>query len=328
MKEEKNEIHRKIDRYLDNLYTREEANSLLEELPQKEQLDYLEACSMKMWEESLEADRSVNLTDETSRREAIHLLQSLRKKTYSIRPLLRIAACLTLVALAGWGVLYMGNSRSQEVAELQEMYVAYGDKKELKLSDGTIVILNSGTRIKYPVRFEGAERLVELSGEAFFSVAKDAEHPFIVATPQLQLKVLGTEFNIKVYDQDERAAVSVKSGKVEVETEEVVSRLIAGEQIQINTLTRDYRKEREDFNNISSWIKGGLFFNEAPIGDVVKELNRIYNCTIRFEEGQSFDNLIVGEHDNKSIESVLKSIEYTTGIKYRKEGAVFVLYKE
>lgn len=328
MKEEKSEIQKRIDRYLDGLYSKEEVDALLRELPQKEQIDYLDACSGEAWEESLYTGKSIGNVEKADEQDAIRILKRVRKKNYSIRPFLKIVACLALIATAGWGLLYMGNSRLKDNAELQEMFVAYGDKKELKLSDGTTVILNSGTKIKYPVRFEGKERLVELSGEAFFSVAKDAEHPFIVATPQLKLKVLGTEFNIKVYDLDERAAVSVKSGKVEVETEEVVSRLVAGEQIQINTVTRDYQKGREDFNSISSWIKGGLFFNEAPISDVIKELSRIYNCTIRFEEGQTFDNLIVGEHDNKSIESVLKSIEYTTGIKYRKEGVVFVLYKE
>lgn len=327
MKQEKNDIQKKIDRYLDGLYIREEVDILKKELQSKENIEYLDVCSEKLWEESLASYNRTGEEDQKNKQEAKLLIRRIQKKTFSIRPLLNIAACLVMVAILGWGIFYSGSFRPDNNELITELYVSYGEKKEIKLSDGSTVILNSGTRIKYPAQFKGKERRVELSGEAFFSIAKDAEHPFIVTTNDLSVKVLGTEFNMKVYDLDERAAVSVKSGKVEVETEDAISRLIAGEQIQVNTITKDYQKGREDFNNISSWIKGGLFFNEAPIGDVVKELERIYNCPIRFEDGQSFDNLIVGEHDNKSIESVFESIEYTTGIKYRKEGKEFVLYK-
>lgn len=327
MKQEKNDIQKKIDRYLDDLYTREEVDVLQKELQSKENLEYLDTYSAKLWDESLASYRQTIQEDEQNKREAKRLIHRIQKKTFSIRPFLNIAACLAVVAMLSWGIMYIRNIHPDNKELITELYVAYGDKKEIKLSDGSTVILNAGTSIKYPVQFKGKERRVELSGEAFFRIAKDTEHPFIVTTKELSVKVLGTEFNMKVYNQDERAVVSVKSGKVEVETDNVISRLTAGEQILVNTISKDYEKGREDFSNVSSWIKGGLFFKETPIGDVIKELERIYDCTIRFENNQLFDNLIIGEHDNKSVESVLKSIEYTTGIKYRKDGQEFVLYK-
>ena len=80
---------------------------------------------------------------------------------------------------------------------------------------------------------------------------------------------------------------------------------------------------------VAVWIKGSLRFNSTPIRDVAKELERVYNCRITFAPGQDFNNLITGEHDNKSLEAVLKSIEFISGdIKYKKEGINVLLYKE
>lgn len=73
--------------------------------------------------------------------------------------------------------------------------------------------------------------------------------------------------------------------------------------------------------------KGGLRFSSTPVRDVAKELERMYNCRITFAEGQEFNNLISGEHENKSLEAVLQSMEYTSGIRYRKEGNHIFLFK-
>ena len=75
------------------------------------------------------------------------------------------------------------------------------------------------------------------------------------------------------------------------------------------------------------WRKGSLRFSSTPVRDVAKELERMYNCRITFAEGQEFNNLISGEHDNKNLEAVLQSSEYTSGILYKKEGNQVLLYK-
>ena len=140
------------------------------------------------------------------------------------------------------------------------------------------------------------------------------------------MRVLGTRFDVKSYSSDEIVSVDVESGKVQVDLPEAMMRLQTKEQILINTASGEYSKRREE-RSVAVWRKGGLRFNSTPIRDVAKELERMYNCRIAFSDGQEFNNLISGEHDNKSLEAVLQSIEYTSGIHYKKEGNNVLLFK-
>lgn len=123
--------------------------------------------------------------------------------------------------------------------------------------------------------------------------------PFIVKTKRLDVRVLGTRFDVKSYSTDEIVSVSVESGKVQVDLPEAMMRLTAKEQVLINTVSGEYSKKTED-RGVAVWMKGGLRFYSTPIRDVAKELERVYNCRIAFAPGQDFNNLITGEHDNKS----------------------------
>lgn len=138
---------------------------------------------------------------------------------------------------------------------------------------------------------------------------------------------MGTCFNVKSYSSDEVVSVDVESGKVQVDMPEAMMRLKANEQVLINTVSGDYVKQREE-HTVAVWRSGSLRFNATPIHDVAKELERRYNCRITFAEGQTFDNLISGEHDNKSLAAVLESVEYTSGIHYRMKGNQVLLYKD
>ena len=187
---------------------------------------------------------------------------------------------------------------------------------------------NSCSQVRYPDRFVGDLREVELEGEGYFRVARNEKMPFVVRTKRLDVQVLGTRFDVKSYSTDEIVSVSVESGKVQVDLPEAMMRLTAKEQVLINTVSGEYSKKTED-RGVAVWMKGGLRFYSTPIRDVAKELERVYNCRITFAPGQDFNNLITGEHDNKSLEAVLKSIEFISGdIKYKKEGINVLLYKE
>ena len=144
---------------------------------------------------------------------------------------------------------------------------------------------------------------------------------FIVRTARFDVRVLGTCFDVKAYSSDEVVSVDVESGKVQVDLPEAMMRLQAKEQVSINTLSGEYSKRRDE-RDVAVWRKGGLRFSSTPVRDVAKELERMYNCRITFAEGQEFNNLISGEHENKSLEAVLQSMEYTSVIRYRKEGVI------
>ena len=330
---DKHHINKDINRYLDDLYGADEIDKLQDIIRSEVDSANLDARIKDVWDESLEQKSTAVPDDkEKLRKEAFLLLKKTEvpvSKQWKISKWMSIAASLLLMITIGWAVYYNmpDSDTGQTTATFLEIKVPYGDKKEILLSDGSRVILNAGTTMRYPQKFTGIEREVYLDGEAFFNVVSNVKQPFIVTSDNVSVKVLGTEFNVKSYGEDELASVSVKSGKVQVETEEISSRLTSGDQITLNNFTKDYQKKKIELKGITYWVQGGLAFYETPIADVAKELTRIYNRNIRFEEGQSFNNLIVGEHDNKSIESVLKSIEYTSGIKFRKEGEDYILYK-
>ena len=159
--------------------------------------------------------------------------------------------------------------------------IPYGKRFELQLSDGTIVHLNSGTTLKYPVKFiTGENRQVFLDGEAFFDVAKDKTHPFVVNANNLNVRVLGTHFNVSNYPEDKLTDVVLVEGSVGLYT--------ANEKFNAekNTVLKPGFKgsfSKTD-NHIStkavvtdvytSWIKGGLTFREMTFRDISKKLGK------------------------------------------------------
>ena len=210
---------------------------------------------------------------------------------------------------------------------LTEISVNHGEHKQVTLPDGTVVHLNAGTVMRYPTEFTSDIRLVEMEGEAFFNVMRDEGKPFIVRTRQADVKVLGTSFNVKAYQEDELMAVSVRTGKVEVDMPESVMRLLPNEQIIVNNTNGEILKKNEDAQKVTAWLQGGLYFNRTPISSVIHDLERMYNQEIVLDPNVVFDDYIYGEHDNKSLEAVLNAIQYSTGIRYRKEESRIVLYK-
>ena len=103
-------------------------------------------------------------------------------------------------------------------------------------------------------------------------------------------------------------------------------RLTAKEQVLINTVSGEYSKKKEE-RGVAVWIKGSLRFNSTPIRDVAKELERVYNCQITFASGQEFDNLITGEHDNKSLSPYLNPSNLSVISIIRKKAGIYFFIK-
>lgn len=325
-----NENHKSfVRRYLDDLYTTEDARRLMDELQRPEfKTERLEEFAADVWEESSVRQSRTDLERERYKKEAKLLLKHIEhKKRLWFRRLVTVAAsAAAVIALVLGSITYIHYMDSQSVSYL-EASTSYGERKHIQLPDGTQVTLNSCSHIRYPDRFAGKHRKVELEGEGYFRVFHNEKQPFIVNARHFDVRVLGTCFNIKSYSSDELVSVDVESGKVQVDMPEAMMRLQSKEQILINTLSGEYNKRRDE-RTVAVWRKGGLRFNSTPICDVAKDLERMYDCRITFAEGQDFNNLISGEHDNKSLDAVLQSIEYTSGIHYKKQGDKVLLYKE
>ena len=327
MKDTKTEKN-KLRRYLDDMYIREEASQLLESMRDADHKDILDELSAEVWEESVSQQPVTDLEREKYKKEARQLLKHIehKKRTWFRRVMTIAASVAAVIAIVTGSISYFRYMSEQQIT-FAEISTSFGEKKRVELPDGTILVLNSCSQVRYPDSFQGDIRKVELEGEGYFRVAHNEDMPFIVQTKRLDVRVLGTRFDVKSYSTDEIVSVSVESGKVQVDLPEAMMRLTAKEQVLINTVSGEYSKKKEE-RGVAVWIKGSLRFNSTPIRDVAKELERVYNCQITFASGQEFDNLITGEHDNKSLESVLKSIEFISDINYKKEGRNILLYRK
>lgn len=321
-------INNLLKRFVDGLYTRKDADDLLKHFHAGKYNTEISEAMDTVWEE-MEEDEVSSLQHQQYREEARLLLSRIRKpeKRFSFIPYLRYVAIVAVILSIGWGGFRLIRSNQEKVLTYTEVHVKNGEHKRIILPDGTSVTLNAGSYLRYPREFITDVRRIEMNGEAFFEVTRDEEKPFLIHTKDADVKVLGTSFNVKAFDMDEQLTVSVQTGKVQVDLPEAMMRLLPDEQFVMDKTKGEFQKRNEDARLSTVWIKGGLYFNRTPIRTVVNELVRMYNRTIEFAPGAEYNDYIYGEHDNKSLEAVLKSIQYSTDIKYRIENDKIVLYK-
>ncbi|MEN2398272.1 FecR domain-containing protein [Flavobacterium sp. MC2016-06] len=201
--------------------------------------------------------------------------------------------------------------------------IPYGKKFQLQLSDGTLVHLNSGTTLKYPVKFiAGENRQVFLNGEAFFDVAKDKKHPFVVNADELNVRVLGTHFNVSNYPEDDLTDVVLVEGSVGMYP--------ANEEFDAakNTILKpgykgSFNKANESIftkavitDIYTSWINGGLTFRNMTFKNIITKLERRYNVTIVNKNEKLAAEKFNASFNEESIEKVMSYFNDIHGINY------------
>ncbi len=317
-----------IRRFLENLYTKEDAERFFRDVKDRGNNALIDNIMWELEEESGLQENPNAVNYRQYKQEARQLLSRFEKKRrIRLRKAAVYIAAMASVLFLGVYIFHYVKTTEPSSVLYRETVTSYGEKRRLIFSDSTRVVLNSRTNIAYPDNFNKNERRIRLSGEAYFEVNKD-KTPFIVETERFDIQVLGTDFNVKVYDEDEIVSVAVNEGRVQVSMPEATLIVKRKEKVTLNTRTGEIMKEiiRNEGHSIA-WIQGWLYFDRTPIRDIARELERIYGYHILFKEGQEFNNLISGEHDNKSLESVLQSIEYTSGIKYMIKDNEVLLYK-
>ncbi|MDR3269270.1 MAG: FecR domain-containing protein [Tannerella sp.] len=318
----------RFERYINGLYTQADAEALWATMQSGDGYAQSGEVMDRVWNEAVQIPSEARYRQYRS--EAEQLLKRLRRqeKTFSLLTLLKYAAMVCVVVATGLAVYTFSGGESKQEVACRTLRVAHGEREQVIFSDGTKVILNAGSSLTYPGKFEHDKRVVHLDGEAFFDVAKNRSRPFIVQTKSADIEVLGTSFNVKAHDEDEFVSVTVESGKVRVNMEDAVMQLLPDEQFFLDKTKNEIFRKHANMEKTKSWISGELYFNKTPIRSVINELMRHYNCIIAFEGGQMPAEYISGAHDNKTLDAVLNSIYYTAGIKYRKETGKIILYME
>ena len=176
-----------------------------------------------------------------------------------------------------------------ETAERIEVAVPQGERLTVALPDGSKVFLHVGSSLKFPVRFVGNQRLVELKGQAYFVVAKDAEKPFVVKTERMTTCVLGTEFNITA-EGTEADNVVLVSGSISVSAS--AQRILKpGERARIDAGGR-FEVDEVDVTPYTSWRDGFVYFDDMTLKDVLLCIGHEYNYDVEFANSGLLDKKV------------------------------------
>ena len=201
--------------------------------------------------------------------------------------------------------------------------VPYGKRFELELADGTKAHLNSGTSLKYPVQFKkGKAREIFLEGEGFFEVAKDEAHPFIVNTNSLNIRVLGTQFNVSAYPDDENISTVLVEGEVgffdkndRFDVSEY-PRLVPGYMASWKKQDKKIEIEETDTSLYTGWREGKIIFDHMPFREIRKKLERNYKVSISNKDMELEKIQFTASFDTETIGQVLEAFSKNHPMKY------------
>ncbi len=206
-----------------------------------------------------------------------------------------------------------------------ELIVPRGGEYQIVLADGTRVWLNSATKLIFPQNFTGKERRVMLSGEAFFDVARDESKPFIVETSRMDVKVLGTRFNVNAYTDNEVVSTTLVDGSVEVAsgTQKPIT-LVPGEQAYGEA--GELEKREVNIRLYTSWIDGRFMFNNVELEEIVKQISRWYDVEIFFtNENVKRTRFTGGMVKFKPLDDLIRMIESTSPVRFSVKGKTIVI---
>ena len=339
-KEEKSIILKKLFNYD---CSTEELKQFLDKLDSGEEQDFLFIEAERLWKKSEEhknqftADQEKVFAQilakiqqvENTKATATKRIISFTKKDLTgsvFQQFLKIAAILVIAVLlfvGGYSVLH--HLKQNKLASINVIKVPRGMKNRVMLPDNTTVWLNAESTLKYPQHF-GKTRTVYLSGEAYFEVTKDAKHPFIVSTPEVKVKVLGTGFDVSAYPGDKQVKTTLVHGRVlafhvnsngDIENKTILS---PGEQSIFSIATKVFEVKKVNTNNYTAWKDGYLIFKDSPLMEVIKKIDRWYNVKMLVNDKviEQFDYTV--EFDNDSLSTVLKVLEEMTPVRFTQSG--------
>ncbi|WP_287566060.1 FecR domain-containing protein [Parabacteroides sp.] len=201
-----------------------------------------------------------------------------------------------------------------------------GQRASLVLPDGTKVWLNSHTRVTYDGDYGKDERAVFLSGEAYFEVAKDKKHRFVVKAGDLELEALGTAFNVKAYDEDKELTATLFEGSIRAVAGNEMAVLSPDQHVRFNKASRRLLVERPTNSSYARmWRNDELAFESETLEDIAVLLNRMYNVQVNFDSERIKRYRFSGVIKNNSLDNIFEIISLTAPILYGSEGDTITL---
>lgn len=197
-----------------------------------------------------------------------------------------------------------------------ELKTPPGGRYQLKMADGTLVMLNAGSTLKYPVAFTDSIRMVYLTGEAFFEVNHTGKS-FIVANEVQNIRVLGTTFNVSAYPNEPELKTTLIEGSIQIETNQTKELLQPGQQAVLERANGTLDIAAVNTSLYTSWANGKFAFNNDNLDIVIKRLSRWYDFDYVFENEEAKHYHFTGRiDDDQPISSILEMLELTTDVSF------------
>ena len=235
--------------------------------------------------------------------------------------------------------LYEGNrleyvqpdSLHKKELEFNQLIIPKGTFYHLVLSDGTKVWLNADSKIKYPVSFGQDKREVSLRGEGYFEVAKDSARPFIMSTDKMDVKVLGTTFDVNTYEDEGKSFVVLVEGLVEVSAGKGESRIITPgymAEVDMHDVQAKIHVSKCDTEHYIAWKSGNFSFRNASLTEILKRVSRYYDVTVIREQVFEEEYYTGDVSSDVSLESLLAVIESSTSVSFKVERKIVYVQKK
>lgn len=264
-----------------------------------------------------------------------------------------IAGAASVALLTGvWFVFFNSKDGKLKNIALQEIITPANRIREINMPDGSIVWLNEGSKMEYSNEFNGKIREVWLTGEAYFDVAKNKKKPFIIHAGRINVKVLGTAFNIKSYPGEKNVETSLIRGSVEVTLKDDPSKVYilnpnqklvvpatdskvpdtivlaspADKEIKYTKIGKVADKIADTIIAETSWVDGKLAFYESSFKDLAEQMERRYNVSFVFRDKQKEELVFTGVFYRQTLPEALRALSLTASFNYRiKDDTVYIL---
>lgn len=216
---------------------------------------------------------------------------------------------------------YTASIQDAKIIKYNVLRTPMGGEYQLVLPDGSKVWLNSGSTLRFPTSFVGSERIVELKGEAYFDITKNSKMPFLVRTNNaMDIKVLGTQFNIMAYDDEKNINTTLIEGSVEVLKGLGKTMLKPGQEAVLNKGSGNIKVSIADLEQAIAWKNGYFIFSNENIESIMRKVSRWYNVDVIYEGNLSNKDFVGTISRNKNVSELLKMLELTGAVHFSIDG--------
>lgn len=275
---------------------------------------------LSIWNTSTPAFDINSIDVDKAEKKVINALTTTRERSVLLwNKWQKVAAILIFPVLIAMGYLFFSRNLSTERLTFQDIYSPFGSVSKIILPDNSLVWLNSGSHLQFPLSFEGIERQVSLSGEAYFEVKSDKKHPFIVVTQSSKVRATGTHFNVEAYSTDTLTAVTLVEGILDIDINKSRQvQILPNQRIVFNSNKNDYDLRNTEAQLWTQWKDGKLVFRDIPLDEVFKRLSRAYNVEITVKDKTIAKQPYRATFEGETLDEILYLLQLTTPLQYER----------